>query len=500
MEKLKSTLFIILISFTIDAQYLDTIYTRGRNASTSLTELSDSSYLFCNIVNLNPHIYQYTKIGQDGLIIDTLDLVYPNPNAFLDNCSKCLHQINGYIYNVYTDFENPGSPSLILSKLTPKTLDTLFTTRYQYDTGNYEGTHAWAGTVVDNNALLITGYAARWTTDSILKYDLFVTKFDTSFNVVWETTVSDRFQGRHYGPVGCDIVLDSYGKILVTGNPYFYTPHQIGFAARFDANGNKLWYKEYPTTYGSSGMFCLDNGDGTYQFVQNSWSVANGGNNYLNVGKLDTMGNILINKQLGQPGQLQMAQDLIKTKDGNFYVSGLSYYGNHHGFGMKFTPDGDSLWFRRYYHQDIFDLTWVEAFHEDEDSNLVHVGYFIDSYNAPVGNNVYSWVYRTDQFGCDIEDCQLSVADFAPLQVLRLYPNPSSGKFWIDFPEDETGLIFLEIYSLDGSLQESHEFQVGISRSIEVQTSLEPAQYICILKNESSVEIGVSKIIIHEFK
>lgn len=491
MNQLKQTLLISLISFSINAQHLDTIYPRSRNVKLDLLELSNGDYLFAGLKNLEPSLYQYTIIDQAGNVKDTLDLSYNDTNFHFDNCSSCLHQIGNTIFNAYTNAYSNDSFYVILSKLSLSTLDTISTQFYFGNSNAYKVTHAWTTEWDSDSTFLLSGLLARWTPDSILKYDLFLTKFDTAFNVLWETTVADSFQTQNYGPIGADIVIDDYGGILVTGSPYFHPPYEMGFAARFDKNGNKLWYKEYPATYGMSGMYCMDNGDGTYQYVQNTWSVANGGNNFLDVGRMDTMGNILSTTRLGHPQRLQMAQDLIRTKDGNFYVSGVSYYGNFHAFGMKFSPNGDSLWFRRYYHQDTMDATWVDSFHEDDDSNLVHVGFFADSYNAPAGkNNVYSWVYRTDQYGCNIEDCQISVADFASLQQLSIYPNPSYGEFWLNLPPESTGPLTLDIYSLNGSIMEKHTLSDRSEGKVKVVSRLSQGQYLCILKDADFKEIG----------
>lgn len=482
-------------------QFLDTIYSRGNNAKISYTSLGDTAYLFANIKNINPRLYEYTLINYNGEILDTLSLNYPIPGYSLDNCRSCLHFKERRTYSAYTNFTSLDSGFVILSKLTFNPLDTIETMRYYVDRSIYTGEHAWSMAFDTDSTFLVSGYVARWVQqpDSLLKYDLFLTKFDTALNVVWETTVADGIYGRRYGPIGTDIVVDSYGRILVTGNAFFYPFLEIGFASRFDSQGNNLWYKEYPGNMGMSGMYCVDNEDGTYQYVQNWWTRPQGDINDLIVGRMDTMGNILTGKRFGKVQRMQFAQDLIKTKDGNFYISGIGYYANFHSFGFKFTPQGDSLWYRTYHHDDSLDLAYVENFQEDADSNLVHFGYHGDNVNPRPGNGIFSWLYRTDQYGCIFKDCQLSREELATLPQLSLYPNPApGGRFFIELPTaSKEAPAVLEIYGSAGALLESHSLGRSSGR-LSVQTDLSPGVYFCLLRAKDGKEIGVAKLMREE--
>lgn len=483
------------------SQFLDTIYARGHNAKISHSSISDASYLFANIKNINTSLYEYTLINHEGVVLDSLNLNYPFSDYSLDNCRFCLHSQGRIIYNAYTNFYSQDSVYVILSKLNLNPLDTLETKLYYANRAIYTGTHAWSMAFDSDSTFLVSGVLARWVQqpDSVLKYDLFLTKFYTTLNVIWETTVSDGKYGRNYGPIGTDIVLDSYGSILVTGNAFFYPILEIGFAARFDRQGNKLWYKEYPGNMGMSGMYCVDNKDGTYQYVQNWWTKPNGGNGNLHVGRMDTMGNILTNKSFGRVRRLQAAQDLIKTKDGNYYVSGIGYWSNFHSFGFKFSPQGDSLWYRTYHHDDSLDLAYVENFQEDADSNLVHFGYHGDNVNPRPGNGIFAWLYRTDQHGCIFEDCHLSQQEIAALPQLSLYPNPAlGGRFFIDLPVTTAEApAVLEIYNTAGALLESHSLGQQSGR-ISINSALPEGTYFCLLRTKDGKELGVARLLVED--
>ena len=484
----------------LKGQFLDTIYDLAHNARSSFSLLPSGNIIFSGMNNDNPSLYQYAKLDQQGKVLDSLNLQYNPDDYFLANCKKGLVVNRNKIYNSYTNFHSRDSIYVILSKLSLSPLDTLETKLYYADRSIYTATHSISMTLDSDSTFLLSGYLARWVQqpDSVLKYDLFLTRFDTALNVIWETIVpGDSVYGRRYGPIGTDILLDSYGGILVTGNEFFYPFLEIGFAARFDRQGNHLWYKEYNGNMGMSGMYCVDNGDGTYQYVQNWWTTTTGGQNDLHVGRMDTMGNILTNQRFGKVQRTQFAQDLIRTRDGNFYISGIGYWGNFHSFGFKFTPQGDSLWYRTYHHDDSLDLAYVENFQEDADSNLVHFGYHGDNVNPRPGNGIFSWLYRTDQHGCIFEDCQLSQEELKALPRLGLYPNPApGGRFFVERPANGRPAM-LEIYNASGALLESHNLEPSRSR-YRIHSALSPGSYLCLLRTKTGKELGIARVMIEQ--
>lgn len=483
------------------SQFLDTIYARANDAYTSFAVLDSGEIIFAGKKNINNNVLQYTWVNRQGVVIDTLNLRYDPNEYFFAPCSRGLMMKGEKLYHSNTNFYSQDSIYVILSKFNLSPLSTSETKLYYTDRSIYTATQAWSMAFDTDSTFLVSGLLARWVQqpDSLLKYDLFLTKFDTAFNVIWETIVPDGRYGRRYGPIGTDIVLDSYGGILVTGNAFFYPILEIGFAARFDRHGNKLWYKEYPGNMGMSGMYCVDNKDGTYQYVQNWWTRPQGDINDLHVGRMDTMGNILTNERFGKVQRMQMAQDLIQTKDGNFYVSGIGYYANFHSFGFKFSPQGDSLWYRTYHHDDSLDLAYVENFQEDADSNLVHFGYHGDNVNPRPGNGIFAWLYRTDQHGCIFEDCHLSQEEIAALPQLSLYPNPApGGRFFIDLPVTTAEApAVLEMYNTAGALLESHSLGEQSGR-ISINSALPKGTYFCLLRTKDGKELGVARLLVED--
>jgi len=263
---------------------------------------------------------------------------------------------------------------------------------------------------------------------------LLLLKFDKDLKPLWYTTVNGTPAQGPAGPTGADIVVSDNGHILVTGNPYYYSAKKMTFSARFTPDGTKEYYQEYFHPFGSWGMHCVDKGNGTYQYVLNSWTNSSGSNNQLHVGIMDTTGRLVSRDTIGLNNRAQAAMDLIQTSDGNYYTSGAGYYGVEYCFGAKFSAQGDSLWYRSYRYQDTFDLHFPESFFEMPDSGIVHISTFVDLHNPDSVPHGFAWLYKTDEHGCLIENCHLQIEETQFL-AWTFYPNPSSGEVQVELPQ-----------------------------------------------------------------
>jgi hypothetical protein len=413
--------------------------------------VNGSDYYAASLFHLDPSQYEYTRFDSVGFPVDTLRLVYDS-SFFFGNCSKCLNINQNKLYNAYTNFTADSvstfSERIILSKLHLDLSDTISTKIYSVTGGKGSG-DAKALAFDSDSTFLLTGYVAVWLpSKSKFRYDIFLSRFDTAFNLLWETVVPDPDPLRVFGNVGSDIVVDSYGTILVTGSPFFFSPLYTGFAARFrQDNGQLLWNKEFSGPYSLTGMYCVDNQDGTYQYVQNWLSGPTGGLNLIKTGKMDTLGNLLDSNFIGAPSRAQFVQDLIRTSDGNYYTAGISYWGNFHSFGLKIGANNDSLWFRRYWRGNFgFTQSWVESFHQREDSSFIHCGWHING-----DTKWYTWLLGTDSYGCDTTGCHSIGLEegFEAAPMVQVYPNPFSDQLSIR-PAAGHELTGAVLYNLSG--------------------------------------------------
>ena len=137
---------------------------------------------------------------------------------------------------------------------------------------------------------------------SQFRYDLFLARMDTSLNLLWINVVTDNNPLRDNGLYGENIMVDDYGGIVVTGNPYYWAFVQTGFAARFRASdGQLLWKHEYTPDLGLPSPICswwtikME----TYQYAMNEWTSSTGGVCLVKHGEMDTLGNILNSNYIG---------------------------------------------------------------------------------------------------------------------------------------------------------------------------------------------------------
>ena len=105
--------------------------------------------------------------------------------------------------------------------------------------------------------------------------------------------------------------------------------------------------------------------------------------NKIVTGTIDSTGSYSQLSTLGPNDQMIFTTDLIPTSDGNFYAAGFTNInGARNSFGLKFAPNGDSLWMRYYYHEDQPDHSQVEIFFETPDSGFIHAGYYVDLFQS----------------------------------------------------------------------------------------------------------------------
>jgi hypothetical protein len=177
-------------------------------------------------------------------------------------------------------------------------------------------------------------------------------------------------------------------------------------------------------------------------------------------------------------------RDIQVLADGNYLGAGESLErvnGIDHRVGwlFKFTPEGDSLWSRRYFPpfavgEGPHISGWFGGMGELSSGNLVAGGF------ASQGALFYGWLLKTDAQGClEGEPCELPTsaaeAPSAPgLAGLRAFPNPTSGHLAIELPESYESAA-ARLYSLHGRLAFQQRLAGGLN---ELYLPLPPGLYI----------------------
>ena len=137
-------------------------------------------------------------------------------------------------------------------------------------------------------------------------------------------------------------------------------------------------------------------------------------------------------------GQTKLTE-MVEATDGNGYVASgifLEYISDvewyHTSWLVKVSPEGDSLWARRYtYFDGEFVAPEVWDMKATPDGGYVLVGTAPQVFDINTNPYIPAWIMKVDSFGCLIPGCQLddtTAVSGSPEQTARLaiFPNPAS--------------------------------------------------------------------------
>ena len=160
--------------------------------------------------------------------------------------------------------------------------------------------------------------------------DVYLTKYDSAGNVVWQQLVGSAGSASGYG-----MALDPAGGVVVTGSTTadltttsVADGNNDSFVASYDANGNQNWVQQIQTlatnqanavSVDASGNIYI--GGSVSGGVIGAGQTAQGGSDaYL--AKLDSSGNLLAENQFGTCGADQVGATAIGS-DGSLYVASV---------------------------------------------------------------------------------------------------------------------------------------------------------------------------------
>jgi len=129
------------------------------------------------------------------------------------------------------------------------------------------------------------------------------------------------------------------------------------------------------------------------------------------IGNKNLMGSTKLNNN---EGYISVGQDLIEN------VS--------HGWIIKLSDSGDSVWMRHYRVKDSIDnIFQLRSIKEDNLGNLVGIGERLDLERKDF-NRQQGWMIKIDKYGCLIPGCQLvnTKQEKENKQILETYPNPAN--------------------------------------------------------------------------
>ncbi|MBS1592865.1 MAG: hypothetical protein JST90_00985 [Bacteroidetes bacterium] len=198
--------------------------------------------------------------------------------------------------------------------------------------------------------------------------------------------------------------------------------------------------------------------------------------------------------------------------DSNYLAVGLWYdpadttHHDQYGWLVKFTPDGTVLWERRY--RGIYNPSPY-----GDESQLLSVGLFSDNTIITAGeatdrsasrNSQQGWLLHLDADGClpDSNSCGVvaSISDVAPSPywAMRLYPDPASDRFTLDYQlAAAEGARYLIVTDAMGR----EIYREGITQSsgsLSLQTSAwQDGLYYCTIVSAAGLHLSRPVSVMH---
>jgi hypothetical protein len=308
---------------------------------------------------------------------------YNGPENYVDYGNAIGVDGSGNVYVTGTSCDTVGYQDYVTIKYTPNG-DTLWLRRYKGPGEQYDVANAL---VIDGAGnVYITGYSAGIGTN----YDYATIKYYSGGDTAWVR----RYDGPASGiDVAKAIAVDDSGYVYVTGYSESTGTYQDYATIKYDSSGNEIWVRRY-------------NGP-------------NGGTDEANALALDHSGNVYVT---GYSGGGLLGMD---------YAT------------MKYYPNGDTAWVRRY-NGPANDDDHSQAIALDDSGNV-----YVTGYSANANDDDYCTIkYVKAPSGVkDETGGRQKPAEFA---LSQNYPNPFNPTTKIGFTLAKSSFVTLQIYDVLG--------------------------------------------------
>ncbi|MCD4731921.1 MAG: T9SS type A sorting domain-containing protein [Bacteroidales bacterium] len=301
--------------------------------------------------------------------------------------------------------------------------------------------------------------------------DLILLKTDSLGNEEWH-----QFYGTNWSEKGRNVIQTPDGGYLIGG--YFWKPgydHSLdAMVIKTDSLGNEEWTQYYgnPDVDDDMALVAMaDDGNYLVATVYGEWihtSMIRTGRLYLV--KIDNDGNTIWDKKIGPKRRSINLKNFRHTLDENMVATGWSYTDTisewiYDGWIYKFTQEGDSIWWRDYYHyHNQYDRNFFYDVSPTSDKGYIAIG---KARPDQGGSTNKMWIVKVDSMGCDTPGCITTVIPELSPSVrgqgeVKVWPNPTNSKFEVRSLKFEVaGNKIIRVYNSQGLKVEDIEVPKG---------------------------------------
>jgi hypothetical protein len=336
--------------------------------------------------------------------------------------------------------------------------------------------------------------------------DAILLKTDSLGNYQWH-----QLYGGNWAEHGENTIQTPDGGYLIGG--YFWKPgydhSQDAMVIKTDSLGNEQWTKYYGNPDVDDDMVLVamaDDGNYLVATVYGEWihtPMIRTGRLYLL--KIDDEGNTIWDKKIGPKRRSINIKNIRHTLDGNLVATGWSYTDTisefiYEGWIYKFTQEGDSIWWRDYYHyHNQYDRNFFYDVSPTSDNGYIAIGKARPNQG---GSTNKMWIVKVDSLGCDTPGCATGtfVEELFPYvrdwgEDLKVYPNPVNKKLKVkSLKLKVTGTKVINIYNSQG-IKVDKIIVPDRKETITIDVQGRPGGMYFVQLNVNGIEAGSAKFI-----
>lgn len=235
-------------------------------------------------------------------------------------------------------------------------------------------------------------YVAGHIQNSVTNYDYFLIKYNPAGYAIWNRTYNS--PSNNYDLLK-SLVVDELGNAYVTGESVNTGNAYDCVTIKYDSSGNLKWINTYDYGVGKNDfgtVIKIDKDKNVY--VCGKSSLTDIETDFLLI-KYDSLGTQKWVRRCRGENVDNTLSDMVLDKSGNIYITGGSVrYSTLMDFlTIKYSPNGDSLWSRRYDYDTLSNIPLSMAI--DSTGNICVTGYASDFVN----NNTTLITLKYDSLG-----------------------------------------------------------------------------------------------------